>query len=197
MTTKKNDEVQVVKKKPRGGNSPVIGDNGLMLEEGDNAKFMMVNMTLFNMEKIDLHDMGLVQGRLNDYFKLYAENDMKPTVAGMAMALGMNRRTLWSITHDAPLGGRGNYSTLPQDVTDTIKKAYFLLENLWETYMASGKINPMAGVFLGVNNYGYQDVKKVDIAPVVPEDKENDYDPEAIRQRYLIDSTNEADSGNE
>lgn len=190
----KMDEVQVIKKKPRGGNSPLIGDNGLMLEEGDNAKFMMVNMTLFNMTDVDRNNLAAVQERLNDFFRLYAENDMKPTVAGMAMALGMNRRTLWAITHDAPLGGRGNYSTLPQDVTDTIKKAYFLLENLWETYMASGKINPMAGVFLGVNNYGYQDVKRVDVAPIVPENTENDYDPEAIRQRYLIDSTNDSEN---
>lgn len=191
------EDVQVIKKKPRGGNSPIIGDNGLMLEDGDNAKFMMVNMTLFNMTEVDRSNLAAVQERLNDFFKLYAENDMKPTVAGMAMALGMNRRTLWAITHDAPLGGRGNYSTLPQDVTDTIKKAYFLLENLWETYMASGKINPMAGVFLGVNNYGYQDVKRVDVAPIVPENTENDYDPEAIRQRYLIDSANDSDSEND
>ena len=44
MANKKNpgvEEVQVVKKKPRGGNSPVIGDNGMMLEEGDNNKFTM------------------------------------------------------------------------------------------------------------------------------------------------------------
>lgn len=197
MTTKKNDEVQVIKKKPRGGNSPVIGNNGLMLEDGDNAKFLMVNMTLFNMTEIDRSNLAAVQERLNDFFRLYAENDMKPTVAGMAMALGMNRRTLWAITHDAPIGGRGNYSTLPQEVTDIIKKAYFLLENLWETYMASGKINPMAGVFLGVNNYGYQDVKRVDVAPIAPENTEKDYDPEAIRQQYLIDSVPSSDSGNE
>ena len=37
MAEKKTEkDVQVIKKKPRGGNSPVIGDNGLMLEAGDN-----------------------------------------------------------------------------------------------------------------------------------------------------------------
>ena len=36
MAEKKTEkDVQVIKKKPRGGNSPVIGDNGLMLEAGD------------------------------------------------------------------------------------------------------------------------------------------------------------------
>lgn len=117
MANKKNpgvEEVQVVKKKPRGGNSPVIGDNGLMLDDGDNSKFMKVNIALFNMEEIDLHEVDEVTARLNDYFKLYAENDMKPTVAGMAMALGMNRRTLWaiaalSLSYPHPLANPSKY----------------------------------------------------------------------------------------
>ena len=41
MTTKKNtdekNKPQVVKKKPRGGNSPMIGMNGYDLKPGDNA----------------------------------------------------------------------------------------------------------------------------------------------------------------
>ena len=62
--------------------------------------------------------------------------------------------------------------------------------------MLNGKINPMAGVFLGVNNYGYQDVKKVDVAPVLPTNKDNDYDAEDIRSRYLIGS-NDSDTEND
>ncbi len=190
------DEPRKKKKmKPRGGNSPVIGNNGLMLQEGDNAKFLQVNMELFNMPDIDLHDPGAVSQRLSDYFMLYAENDMKPTVAGMAMALGMNRKTLWGITHDAPTGGNGYLSALPAEVAHVIKKAYFILENLWESYMNSGKINPMAGVFLGVNNYNYQDVKRVDVAPALPAQQDSDYDADSIRRRYLPEKA--SDFGNE
>lgn len=192
MAVKKKDEVQVIKKKPRGGNSPVIGDNGLMLQEGDNAKFMGVNMVLFNMEKIDLHNNDEVQARLNEYFKLYADNDMKPTVAGMAMALGMNRRTLWAIVNDQPTGSSGYLTALPPDVALTIKKAHFMLENLWESYMASGKINPVSGIFLGKNNFGYQDKTEYVVTPNTQQD--NDYDADDIRKRYLIDSQNDSDS---
>lgn len=195
MDTKKigaGEDVKVLKKKSRGVGSPLLGDNGLIVQEGDNAKFLGVQMSLFNMEKIDTRDVDAVQGRLNEYFTLYAQNDMKPTVAGMAIALGWSRQQLWAITHDAPLGGRGNYSTLPQDVTDIIKRAYFLLENLWESYMSSGKINPVSGIFLGKNNFGYQDKTEYVVTPNVQQD--NDYDPDAIRQRYLIDSQNDSDS---
>lgn len=188
------EDVQVIKKKPRGGNSPVIGDNGLMLQEGDNAKFMSVNIALFNMEEIDLHDVEAVGQRLNEYFKLYADNDMKPTVAGMAMALGMNRRTLWAIVNNQPTGSSGYLTALPPDVAHTIKKAHFLLENMWESYMNSGKINPVSGIFLGKNNFGYQDKTEYVLTPNTQQD--NNYDADDIRSRYLIDSA-DSDSDND
>lgn len=191
MATKKADgtnDVQVIKKKPRGGNSPVIGNNGLMVEDGDNAKFLSVNMALYNMEEIDLHDVEQVSNRLNEYFALYAENDMKPTVAGMAMALnGMSRRTLWAIVNDQATGSAGYKTALPPSVALSIKKAYRIMENLWETYMNSGKINPVSGIFLGKNNYGYQDKTEYVLTP--NQQNDNDYNAEDIRSRYLIDST--------
>lgn len=114
------------KKKPRGGNSPVIGDNGLNLDAGDNTKFMEVQMVLFNMPNIDLDNVEEVQQRLNDYFALYTSRDMKPTVAGMALCLnGMNRRTLWAIVNDAPTGGAGYKTALPPEVAHAIKKRTF------------------------------------------------------------------------
>lgn len=198
MATKKagTEDVQVIKKKPRGGNSPVIGDNGLETLPGDNAKFLSVQMSLLNMPNIDMNNVEEVTARLNEYFMLYAQNDMKPTVAGMAIALnGMHRRTLWAIVNDAPTGGCGYKSALPQDVAYAIKKAYFLLENLWESYMNSGKINPVSGIFLGKNNYGYQDKTEYVVTPNVQPD--NDYDAEDIRKRYLIDSAPDSDSDND
>lgn len=172
------------KKKPRGGNSPVIGDNGLNLDAGDNTKFMEVQMVLFNMPNIDLDNVKEVQQRLNDYFALYTSRDMKPTVAGMALCLnGMNRRTLWAIVNDAPTGGAGYKTALPPEVAHAIKKAYFLLENLWESYMNSGKVNPVAGIFLGKNNYGYQDKTEYVLTP--NQQNDNDYSADEIRERYI------------
>lgn len=124
---------------------------------------------------------------------LYAKADLKPTVVGMAIALnGHSRQWLWALTHDRPLGGMGNMSSLPPEITDTIKKAYFMMENQWETYMNSGKINPVSGIFLGKNNFGYQDKTEYVLTPNTQQD--NDYDAEDIRKRYLIDSQNDSDS---
>ena len=85
-TKKKDDDVvkEVVKKKPRGGkNSPVIGDNGIMVEAGDNTKYLNLGMKLFNLPPIDLKDPQQVNDRLNEFFTIHAEADMKPTVSGI------------------------------------------------------------------------------------------------------------------
>ena len=186
MAKKNDDVVEQIVTKPRGGkNSPVIGNNGMMTQPGDNTKFLNVNIELLKMPNIDLKDLEAVQKRIEEYFVLYANADMKPTVAGMAMALGISRKTLWAITHDAPTGGAGYKTALPPQVADSIKKAYFLLENLWESYMNSGKINPVSGIFLGKNNFGYQDKTEY---VVTPNTQHDDYDPEDIRRRYLTDS---------
>lgn len=172
------------KGKPRGGNSPVIGDNGLMVEPGDNAKYLSLNMELFNLPDIDMDSVEEVQQRLNDYFMLYAKYDTKPTVAGMAMALnGMSRTTLRAIATGQPTGGAGYTTALPPEVASSIKKAYFLMENLWENYMQNGKVNPVAGIFLGKNNYGYQDKTEYVLTPNAGQDSE--YSADEIRERYI------------
>lgn len=172
------------KMKPRGGNSPVIGMNGYNLKPGDNTKILQVNMALMQMPSIDLQSVEEVENRLIEYFALYAQADMKPTVVGMAIALnGHSRQWLWAVTHDVSPGGNGYLAPLPTLVVNSIKKAYFMLENQWETYMNSGKVNPVAGIFLGKNNYGYQDKTEHVIAP---KQQADDYSAEEIRKRYQI-----------
>ena len=176
---------KVVTKKPwKDRNSPMIGENGYLLEEGDNNKFTSMGLWLMNLPKIDVHDPEAVQQRLNDYFGYMASQDAKPTVAGMAMALGMDRRRLWEIK-------TGNYHTsksledLPNEVTDLIKKAYSLMEYLWENYMVNGKINPVTGIFLGKNNFGYQDKQEMVLTPNTQ--NESDFNEDDLRKRYMIE----------
>lgn len=185
--SKTDDVVEQIVKKPRGGkNSPVIGDNGLQVEPGDNAKYLMVSMKLMELPDIDLKDVEQVRKRLSEYFQIHADNDLKPTVAGMGLALnGMDRRRLWEIRTDAPTSNKWVVE-LPTAVKDTIKKAYKLMENLWENYMQNGKINPVSGIFLGKNNFGYQDKTEYVVTPNMQND--SDYDADDIRKRYLTDS---------
>ena len=177
------DEKNVIKK--RGNNSPVIGNNGITTESGDNTKYIAVSMELTDLPAIDLHDPKQVEDRLHDYFNIHMKYDMKPTVAGMAMALGngITRQTLWAIKNDQPSGGAGYKTALPSEVADSIKKAYLLLENLWENYAQNGKMNPVTSIFLGKNNFGYSDKQEYVLTPNTQSD--NDYSADAIRERYI------------
>jgi hypothetical protein len=190
---KEQKDMQVIKKKPRGGNNWLSPENMLNVDVGDNTKYLRKNMKLMNLPDINMRDVEQVNARLNEYFDFMAECDSKPTVAGLAMALnGMSRQSLWAIAHDRPLGSDGYKSALPREVTDLIKKAYKTLEILWEDYMNNGKINPVSGIFLGKNNYGYQDKTEYVLTPNQRND--SDYNAEDIRQRYLIDSANDSDN---
>jgi hypothetical protein len=189
MATKKkngDDVVEQIVKKPRGGkNSPVIGDNGLMVEQGDNAKYLALGMRLFSLPPIDLKDPEQVTNRLMEFFQMHVEADMKPTVSGMGMALGLDRRRLWEIK-TGNYGTQKSLSELPTLTKDSIKKAYEYMEILWENYMQNGKINPVSGIFLGKNNFGYQDKTEYVLTPNTQNDA--DYSAEDIKARYLSDS---------
>ena len=173
-------EINKPKRKSNGKNSPVIGDNGLMTEPGDNTKYLTLGMELFNLPSIDLKDPEQVSGRLNEFFEIHARYDMKPTVAGMGMALGLDRRRLWEIKTGNLKGGTTEFN-LPTPTLESIKKAYEYMELLWENYMQNGKINPVSGIFLGKNNFGYQDKQEMVLTPNT--NNEPDYDVEAIKKR--------------
>ena len=69
------------------------------------------------------------------------------------------RRRLWEIATGNNHRPNGEYTNLPRESADAIKKAYDFLGNLWENYMQNGKINPVSGIFLGKNNFGYNFVE--------------------------------------
>ena len=190
MANKKNNDdvvnevVEKAKKKPRGGNN-FLTDAALNVEKGDNTKYVMLGLKLFELPPIDLNDPEQVVSRLKEFFQIHAEADMKPTVSGMGMALGLDRRRLWEIKTGNYHSSKG-LADLPTLTTDSIKRAYEYMEILWENYMQNGKINPVSGIFLGKNNFGYQDKTEYVVTPNTHND--SDYNAEDIRARYLSDS---------
>ena len=185
MAEKKNNDVvtEIVKKKPRGKN---IGETlAPVTEPGDNTKYLALGRELFNLPSIDLKDPQQVQDRLNEFFVIHENYDMKPTIAGMGMALGLDRRRLWEIKTGTLQGGTSHHA-LPKETMDSIKKAYEYMEILWENYMQNGKINPVSGIFLGKNNFGYQDKTEYVLTPNT--NQESDYNTDDIKKRYLTDS---------
>ena len=163
----------------RGGNNPTgIGGFGSVdTTPGDNARYLRHSLTMLDLPAIDISDPVQVELRIRQYFEQCVGSDMKPTVSGMALALGVDRKTLYDWS-------RGNY----RDVTHSpiVKKAMDVLSTLWEDYMQNGKINPVSGIFLGKNHFGYTDKQEIVVKPENPLGEQKS--PDEIKQRYLAEN---------
>ena len=181
--TDSGEQIVKAKRKPAGMAAALAGDLGQ--EPGDNTRIVQTSMKFFDMPRVDLNDPEAVRMRLGEYFQIYADADMKPTVAGMAMCLGVDRRRLWDIKTGNYVNV-GGYKNLPADTVDLVKKAYEILETSMEAYANAGKINPVMAIFMMKNHFGYQDKTEYVLTP--NQKQESDYDAEDIKKRYLSDS---------
>ena len=146
------------------------------IKAGDNSKYLTHAMIIKKWPPIDLDSDEEVIERLDMYFALCAKDDMKPTVTGMANALKISRFTL----NDWKNGDRRGKT---DNRTEIIREYYSLLEGLYEDYMMNGKVNPVSGIFMGKNHFGYQD--KQEVVLKAKQQFEDVVNPEEVRQKYL------------
>lgn len=126
------------------------------LEPGDNARFLKHALTIRSWPAINTSDPEEVENRINQYFALCAVDDIKPSVKGFLNSLRIAKSTLWEWKN-------GGYRAGTHQAI--IVEAYNVLEALWEDYMQNGKINPVSGIFLGKNNFGYADKQEYVLTP--------------------------------
>lgn len=143
------------------------------VEPGDNSRFLRHALQTLDMPPIDISDPKQVEARIDWYFQHCIDNEMKPTVKGFCNSLGVSRKTLMEWRH-------GNYRATTHQAI--IMKAYDLLEELWESYMLNGKINPVSGIFLGKNQWDYADKQEYVLTPNTGGIEE--VDPATIEAKY-------------
>lgn len=161
-------------------------DFSVHAEPGDNTKYIRHNLQLSMLPEVDITDKAAVESRIHQYFEICAQNGMKPSVEGMAVAFGTDRQSLWRYAN-------GQIKKVPKNVCDTLKKGYAILNAQMADYMQNGKINPVAGIFLMKNNMAYRDETEVIITPntVMGEAQEAD----VIAERYKLLPAEDPDQG--
>lgn len=167
-------------RKRKGGELPTIKrpNNLVNVHEvntnpGDNSLYIRHALATLNLPPIDISDPAQVENRIQWYLNHCIENDMKPTVMGFCNSLGISRQTIyqWKM---------GNQRR--ETHQEVAVRAYRLLEELWEDYMLNGKVNPVSGIFLGKNNFGYQDKQEYVVTPNTGVVEERDL--ETIEAKY-------------
>lgn len=124
-------------------------------------------------------DFSDVEKRINDFFDIVEKYKNKPTVAGLALALGIDRSKLGRI-----MSGRDEGKAYSVEVRQLLHSIYVMYESMWEQSMNDGDIPTNSGIFLGKNQFGYKDVVEHEIvADVKPQ-----IDTAAIMARYADSS---------
>lgn len=144
-------------------------------EPGEISKMLSQAVTIANWPEIDTDDADQVIRRIREYHQYCIDNDIKPDMSGMALAIGVSRKTLWAWEN-------GHESNKPQAVRNAIKKGREINENILVTMMQNGRINPIPALFLLKNNHSYADTQEIVITPNNPMDN---VDPEQARRKYV------------
>ena len=133
-----------------------ISTLGSDFNSGDNARYLAHAMVIMEQPPIDRSNPKEVEERIKWYFGHCVNSDMKPTVSGMCNAIGIHRDTLH--TWKTGQARQGTHQ-------EVVLRAYRVLEELWEDYMLNGKVNPVAGIFLGKNLFQYRDQQEYVVTP--------------------------------
>lgn len=169
--TELGKEVVTKKKQKRPEKSKQMS---VQTNPGDNTKYLNHNLQIASLPSINTADEKQVEKRIFEYFQICADNDMKPSMAGMALAVGVRRETLWHWSTG---------DTRSDTHFNLIKKAVQMLDAQMVDYMQNGKIHPVSGIFLMKNSFGYKDQQEVVVTPNNPLGEMKD--TAEMRERYL------------
>lgn len=162
------------RKRERHRNGELTNFGQELIEPGDNSKYIRHALATLNLPPIDIADPQQVSDRIDWYFHHCADNEMKPTVTGFCNSLGVHKDTIRAWYHGEFRAGTHQ---------DIIRRAYRILEELWEDYMLNGKINPVSGIFLAKNQWaGYQDKQELVLTP--NQQQLSDIDVATIEAKY-------------
>ena len=101
------------------------------------------------------------------YLLICEQDNVKPTISGLALVLGVSRRTLLDILN-------GNIKAPNREL---IEKYFNAIEVFDEMAMKDGKTPPIVAIFNAKNNYGYTDEQKISLG-------QQEISNEEIEKRY-------------
>ena len=158
-TTDINLDTFEIEPKPKSQRGGARLSNPIQAEPGELSIKMAKLKAIYDLPKIDINSNDEVEERISDYFNYCIAQELRPTVEGLAMALGVDRRTLW----DWETGRRR--ATVDSTTADIIKKAKDYIAFIMSDSVMDGKINPITWIFYAKNYFGMKDVQDITVTP--------------------------------
>lgn len=118
------------------------------------------NLQAICMEKPDLFSTESIVKALSDYFTICQHHNSRPTISGIAISLGLTRKSFLQAAEAGTIKDKrtGETIALPADVfalMSDVKENYVAMI---EGFMETGLLHPASGIFLLKNNGEYKDV---------------------------------------
>ena len=154
-------------------NSPFVGNNAIKATDEDMEAYWHNALTIYQWPKIDLDSDTEVEERCSQYFEHCSHALERPTIEGLAVAIGVSPRTLndWEDGKTrAQLGSRRSL---------IIKKAKALIQYMLAQMAVGNKIYPNVWIFYGKNWFGMKDQQDITITP------NNQLQPNMTREQII------------
>lgn len=140
-------------------NSPFVGNNAIKATDTDMAKYWDNALTVYHWPKIDFSDDSAVEGRCALYLEHCRDKLERPTVEGLAVAIGCGTSTLQDWESGRTRGESGGSRSA------IIKKAKTLIQYMLAQMAVGNKIYPNVWIFYGKNWFGMKDTQEVIVTP--------------------------------
>ena len=129
-----------------------------------------------NAPRVDLSDTEKVQERTFMYLEACAQSSSFPSVMGLSGAMGCSRQNLnqWLLSHPG------------HPTTDFVNMTKDVMADILTNASLFNSANAIQVIFQLKNHFEHSD--RVEIAPIVQNQPDTDYNAEEIRARYLIDT---------
>lgn len=151
------------------------------MEDNFISDFVGYALEFIDLERVDFKETSGVQERLVFWLKKCEQYGIRPTIIGMADALGIHRSTLYQIVSENYPNGKVPFGA-SQETVRLLQKIYQKIAESLESGMTTGKVNPVSAMFLLKNHLGYTDTNEIVVRR--GQDDGDLVDVEAIRQRY-------------
>lgn len=142
-----------------------------------NTEQIQAALMLADLQPVDIDNAQEVEERMNWYlFDYCANSDVAPSISGLALALGVHRKTLWGWKC-----GQRRKNTHQK----IIQKAYNFVTAGLEQRLLESETTPVSLIFLLKNNFGYDEKKEVTISTKQMYELEEMATPEELEEKYL------------
>ena len=132
-----------------------------MINESDCARITSHSLELAELPRVDFDKPETVEKNCKGYFGICNKYQLKPTIAGLALAVGLSRvDLLYAVSNP----DKWNRNANPESIK-VLKKYHQIINSQMEILMQEGKIQPLAGIFLMKNNMQYSDKTEYVITP--------------------------------